>query len=371
MPEDLRGKSTLLVTRIFRYLYMLIIAGAVLFSLYWLFASDRYVSEATIIIQNTDQVGGPGMEMGGMLALGVPVPDQLLLQEHLQSVDMLKKLDTALDLRSHFSDSSRDIASRMWFKDASMEWFHRHYKARVEVTYDSYAGVLRISTQAYTPEMAQDITHMLVQEGERYMNEMSHNLARAQVQFLDGLVESAQAEMREASNTLLAFQNSKGLVSPKVTVESIHTIIGNLEKQRTNLQTQIASLPRSLDRNHPTRRGLVTALRAVEKQIEDEKAKLASNTGKPLNSLVEEEQRLELELKFKQDKYKAALAALENGRSNAARTLKLVSVIQSPTMPEYAWQPRRIYGLISTIAVALALLGVAALLKSVVLDHVD
>lgn len=371
LPQDATGKSMRQVTRIFHYLYITIIVSAILMCFFWLFASDRYVSEATIIIQNTDQVTTPSFDIGAMLGAGITTPDQLLLQEHLLSVDMLKKLDSVLDLRSHFSDSSHDIATRMWFKDASMEWFHRHYKARVEVIYDPYAGVLRISTQAYTPEMAQDITSMLVQEGERYMNEMSHKLARAQVQFLDGLVETAQTQMRNAADTLLAFQNSKGLLSPKATVESIHSIIGKLEGQRTSLQTQLAALPRSLDRNHPTRRGLATALHAVEEQINEEKAKLASTEGKPLNSLVEEEHRLEMELKFKQDLYKAALTGLERGRIDAARTLKMVSVIQSPTRPEYPWQPRRIYGLISTIAVALALLGVAALLKSVVLDHVD
>lgn len=371
LPDDKHGKGTRLVQRIFRWISIAIIIGALFFCSYWLFASDRYVSEATIIIQNTDQMSIQSFDLGSIIGSGVTTPDQLLLQEHLLSIDMLKKLDAALDLRSHYSDSSHDIASRMWFKDASMEWFHRHYRARVNVNFDPYAGVLRIRTQAYSAQMAHDITSMLVQEGERYMNEMTHKLARNQVQFLNALVETAQSQMREAADTLLAFQNSKGLVSPKATVESIHAIIDKLEAQRTTLQTQIAALPRTLERNHPTRRGLATSLAAVEKQIGDEKAKLASTEGKPLNSLVEEEHRLELELAFKQDLYKAALTGLEKGRMDAARTIKMVSVIQSPTMPEYAWEPRRIYGLVSTLCVALLLLGISQLLKSVIMDHVD
>lgn len=373
LPVIEQSKGVMQVNKIFRCIYGLIIGGAILLICYWLFASDRYVSDATIIIQNTDQTSLGGFDLSALMSGGggFSMPDQLLLQEHLLSVDMLKKLDAALDLRSHFSDSSKDIASRMWFKDASMEWFYRHYLARVDVHFDTAAGVLRISTQAYSPKMAHDITSMLVAEGERYMNEISHELARTQVNFLDGQVESAQNQMREATNDLLAFQNKKGLVSPKATVENIHAIIGKLEGQRTELQTQQASLPRSLERNHPTRKSLATSLAAIEKQIAQEQAKLASTRGKPLNTLVEEEQRLELELKFKQDLYKSALIGLEKGRMDAARTLKLVSVIQSPTMPEYAWEPRRIYGTISTFCVAILLLGIARLLKSVVLDHVD
>lgn len=371
MPDLAPSKGARIVSGFFRGIYISIIAGAALFCMYWLFSSDRYVSDATIIIQNPDTMNADGFNLAQLMAGGLSLPDQLLLQEHLLTVDMLKKLDASLDLRSHFSDSSKDIASRMWFKDASMEWFHRHFKNRVDVSFDTINGVLRISTQAYSAVMAHDITDMLVKEGEKYMNEMSHKLAQTQVLFLNELVESAQKNMMEASDRLLAFQNSKGLLSPKATVDSIHAIIDKLESQRTSIQTQIAALPGSLAANHPNRRALNTALAAVEKQIKAEKAKLASTKGKPLNSLVEEEHQLEMDLKFKQDLYQSALEGLEKGRMNSARTLKVVSVIQSPTMPEYPWEPRRIYGIVSTLCIALCLLGTARLLKGVVMDHVD
>ena len=370
---DQEGRSTRQIQNIFRWIIRSVLLMSLLTTGYWLFSSDRYVSEAIVIIQNTEQVGVPSLDIATMLGGigGVNKPDQLLLREHLLSVDMLKKLDAALDLRSHYSDSRRDFASRMWFKDASIEWFHRHYLARVSVTFDDYAGVLRISAQAYDAQTSQAIAAMLVQEGERFMNEMSHALARAQVNFLDKQVALAQEQVLQASKTLLDFQNQKGLASPKATVESIYAIIAKLEGQRTELQTQLASLPHNLDLNHPTRKSLQQSLRAVERQIGQEHAKLASTSGKPLNSLVEEEQRLELELKFKQDLYKTTLVGLEKGRMDAARTLKHVSVLQLPGMPEYAWQPRRIYGVVATLCITLLVIGIINLLKAVILDHVD
>ena len=212
---------------------------------------------------------------------------------------------------------------------------------------------------------------MLVKEGERFMNEMSHALARTQVEFLEKQVAQAQTQVLQASKTLLNFQNQKGLVSPKATIESIHTIIAKLEEQRTELQTQLASLPRNLDRNHPTRKSLQQSLAAVERQIVREQAKLASTSGKPLNSLMEEEQLLQLDLTFKQDLYKTSLVALEKGRMDAARALKQVSVLQAPGLAEYAWQPRRIYGVVATMCITLLVIGIVNLLKAVILDHVD
>jgi len=46
---------------------------------------------------------------------------------------------------------------------------------------------------------------------------------------------------------------------------------------------------------------------------------------------------------FAEDVYKTALVALENGRIEATRTLKKVSVLQRPTVPQYPLEPRRIY----------------------------
>ena len=367
------GQSTLRVQNVFQWIIRSILLMGLLTVGYWLFSSDRYVSEAIVIIQNTESVGLPTLDIGSMLGGlgGANKPDQLLLREHLLSVDMLKKLDAAFDLRSHYSDSRRDFASRMWFRDGSIEWFHRYYLSRVSVVFDDYAGVLRVSAQAYDAKTAQAIAAMLVKEGERFMNEMSHALARAQVNFLDKQVALAQEQVLKASKAMLDFQNQKGLASPKATVESIYAIIAKLEGQRTELQTQLASLPRNLDRNHPTKKSLQQSLQAVERQIAQEHAKLASTSGKPLNSLVEEEQRLELELKFKQDLYKTSLVGLEKGRMDAARTLKHVSVLQMPVMPEYAMEPRRIYGVIATMCITLLLVGIVNLLKAVILDHVD
>lgn len=369
-PEGLGAHR---VQQVFRWVVRSVLLISALTTGYWLFSSDRYVSEAIVLIQNTEQISMPTFDIATVLGgIGsISKPDQLLLREHLLSVDMLKKLDANLNLRAHYSDHRHDFASRMWFKDASIEWFHRHYLSRVTVDFDDYAGVLRIRVQAYDAATAQAIARMLVKEGERYMNEMSHALARAQVDFLSTQVSSAHAQLLQASQVLLDFQNQKGLVSPKAAVGSIHAIVAKLEEQRTELQTQLASLPRNLDRNHPTMKSLQQALLAVERQIAQEQAKLASTSGMPLNSLVAEEQRLEMDLDFKKAVYKTALAGLEKGRMDAARTLKQVSVLQLPILPEYAMEPRRIYGVVTTFCITILVIGIVNLLKSVILDHVD
>jgi capsular polysaccharide transport system permease protein len=212
---------------------------------------------------------------------------------------------------------------------------------------------------------------MLVAEGERFMNKLGHDLAKVQVAFLDTQVALAHDAVLQASQVLLDFQNLKGLTSPQATVESINVIIAKLEGQRTDIQTQIAALPRSLTPDHSNLVMLRQAQAAVERQITHERAKLASTKGNTLNLLVEEQLRLEMDVGFKKDVYKTALVALEKGRMDASRTIKKVSVLQNPILPEYPLEPRRIYGIAASLCIFLMIAGIVKLLESIVLDHVD
>ena len=307
------GKSTKQILKIFRWIFRSIFVVSIISIMYWIFASDRYVSEATILIQNTEQITTSNMDITTLLSGvgGSNKTDQLLLSEYLLSVDMLKKLDKTLDLRAHYSSDCWDFASRMWLGKYYLEWFHRYYLSRISVIYDDFSGVLHIEAQAYDAKMAHDIANLLVKEGEWFMNEMSHALARVQVEFLEKQVDQAQAQVLQASKNLITFQNQKGLASPTATVESIHSIIAKLENQRTEIQTKLASLPSNLSSNHPTKTTLQQSLTAVEKQIVQEQLRLASTSGNPLNSLMEQEQLLQLELKFKQIFIKQLLLLLK------------------------------------------------------------
>ncbi|QBY49674.1 chain-length determining protein [Cupriavidus oxalaticus] len=350
------------------------VLAALLGAIYWLaIASDRYVSEAHVIVQSTDLAGGQTMDFSSLLngGSGGSRADQLLLRDHLLSVDMLRKLDAALNLRAHYSDWHRDPLSRLWFKDAPLEWFHRHYLTRVSVEMDDYAGVLVVRAQGYDPKTAHAITAMLVREGERFMNDKDHALAQSQVAFLEEQVLKLNQEAVRARQKLLDFQDKKGLVSPQATAENLATIVARLEAQRTELETQRRMLQAYLVPNHPNIVQLDQQIAAVERQMTQEQAKLASPGGKTLNRTVEEFRRLEMEAGFAQDVYKTALVALEKGRIEATRMIKKVSVLQTPTRPEYPIEPRRFYNTLVFVLAVLLMAGVVQLLVAIVRDHKD
>ncbi len=357
-----------------RVLSVALIIGLLL-SFYWVVvASDRYISESHIIIQRTDISGNTqNLDISSILGQGGSNRnDQMLLRDYLLSVDMLKKLDAKLNLKAHYSNHDYDIISRMWSSNPSMEWFHRHYLERTSIDYDDFNGVLVIKVQAYDAKTAHAIAAMLVQEGEHYMNELAQNLAQTQVVFLERQVVNLGSKALEARQNVLNYQNKKGLVSPQAETENLVGILGKLKQEKSELQTQKSALQSYLVSTHPNIVMLEQKIASIDKQINQEQAKLTSiNNGKSLNRTVEEYQRLELAASLSQDIYKSALVALEKGRIEALRTIKTVSVLQAPTFPEYPMQPRRIYNTIVSLLVCLLIAGVLHLLIAVIRDHKD
>ena len=69
--------------------------------------------------------------------------------------------------------------------------------------------------------------------------------------------------------------------------------------------------------------------------------------------------------------YKTALTALEQGRLEATRTLKKVSVLQQANLPQEATEPRRLYRASVWIVTILLLAGLVHLLLAIVRDHQD
>lgn len=361
--KPFRGK-----TYTFWFVFLLCMLAAV----YWgIIASDRYISESHIVIQQTQMPATQTMNLSSILG-GTSAPnrtDQMLLRDFLLSIDMLEKLDKKLSLREHYSDRRRDPISRMWYKDLSTEWFYWYYLLRTTVEFDEYAGVLVIRAQAFTAEQAHAITSLLVEEGERYMNDMAHRLAQEQVGFIEKQVEQIYERVMRARMAVVAYQNERNLVSPEGTAEYLVGIVNALEGQLASLNTQRNAALGYLNSNSPTVMDLDLQIAAVKNQISKEQARLTSSNRQMLNVTVEEFQRLKMNAEFAQEVYKSALASLEQVRIDARRTIKMVSIIQSPTSPQYALEPRRIYNTVVFVLVTLVIFGIVSLIRAIVRDH--
>lgn len=358
-----------------RRLFAITVIVNVLAGLYWgLIVSERYVSEAHVIVQRTDMTGGGSTDFVGLLSgLGNNSnrSDQVLLRDYLLSPDLLRKLDARLGLREHFADTSHDMFSRLPDASESIERFLEYYRSRVSINYDEYSGVLVIRAQAFDPAMAQAIVQAIVEEGEGRLNELGHELAREQVRFLEQQVEDTNARALAARQAVLSFQNEKGLVSPQGEVEVRAQIAASFAARLAELRTKRAAMLAYLMPDSPRIREIDAQITATQQQIEAEQARLVAPKGGALNATVEEYQRLTMAAEFAGALHKTTLAALEHGRVEAMRMLKKISVVQAPTLPEFPLQPRRGYNFIVFLLVSMLVSGILHLIAAIIRDHKD
>lgn len=351
--------------------WSLALVSIVVAALYWgLFATGRYVSESHVVLQSPE-VNPTGFNMSQLLSGTSGSGELLLLKDHLQSVDMLQKLQQQLDLRAHYSDDNIDYLSVLSDPNVEIEKFYKYMQKHITIDFDDYSAVLRIKVQAYTPEMAQKINQTLLNEGERHMNLMGQRLAQEQVDFIETQVTKLEQRLLADRQALLDYQNKHGLVSPTGSVTSIATIVSQLQGQLSLAEARRTSLSSFQSNSASDMVRLDGEIKALKQQIDIEKSKMATQSGDALNRISAEYQTLELRASFATNLYSNSLLALETTRVEAARKLKKVSVLQNPTFPEFSIQPKRFYNLVVFSLLVLFLAAIAHLTRAIILEHRD
>lgn len=338
---------------------------------YTFIAADRYVSNVSLSVKSTD--GGSPISLSGIESLvGVAsssTEDIKLLQEYIKSFDMLQKLDEKINLRSLYEKQKIDLFFRI-YSSTSKESYLKYYRDRIHILFDDTTGLLNVAVEGFSPEDARNISAAILEESERFINEISHNIAREQLRFAQGELESAKQKYKDAKNELLAFQNEYGVFDPQSLAKTKAGFITEIELQISKKETELNTMRSYLNDNAPEIAALKAELRAHKEQLEKERRKVASNASQDkLNDVVAQFEALYLNLSFAEDVYKTAITAVETTRIEIGRKAKQVVVIQSPYVPDSAAYPNKMYNIITIFVILTLIFGVVRLVRAIIDEH--
>lgn len=355
-----------------RFRWQAIALSACLVAVYWLFlASDRYISNANVVLSNP-QATPPNLNFTTLLSsTSSTSSDMLLLRDYLLSVDMFLLVKQKADFNNHYTDRSIDWLSRLRSKDLPLEKQHRYYTKRVTIALDDYASILRISVEAFTPEKAKEIADLLIMEGEAYMNIMGQNLASQQIDFFEKQAESYMGKLERARASLLAYQDDIGLGYPSNTAESVIITTTNLESQLSELEAQKRTLAKFQKNNSPQLVNIENNIEALSAQLAKERSKLSGQSDDTLNKINAEYRLLEMQLEFAEQAYQAITVTLEQTRAESIRKLKQISIVQTPTLPEYSAAPQRVRNIAIYTSIVIFLGLIIQMIILVIEDHKD
>jgi capsular polysaccharide transport system permease protein len=336
------------------------------------FASDRYVSESIVTVRQASDTGSavPGI---AMMLTGTNPPardDTLYLRQYVHSLDMLLRLDQRLKLREHFRKPVADPLYRLP-ASADQEWFLDYYRNRVEVLFDDTASLLTIRVQGFDPAFAQTLNRAILEESERFVNAFSHKMSTEHLRFAEGELQTAGSRLQQAKKNVLAFQTTHKLLDPLAQAQASGTLSTQLEGQLARLEADLRNARSYLNDDSYQVKALEGQVQALRAQIDSERQRATGGRARPLNTLAAEFEALQLQAGFALDAYKLSLGAVENARIEAARTMKSLVVIEPPSKPETAEYPRRIYNILTVLAVCLLLYGVTRLVLATIREHQD
>lgn len=337
---------------------------------YGLIASDRYVSQASIIIKQADQLKMLPDALSMLGLGGSNHQDVLVIQAYFASWDLLRQLDQQLGLKAHYQSRQADPLSRL-AADATNEEFLDYYRDHLTIKMDELSGILTIELQAFEPDYARQVLSLMLREGEGFINRLGHQVALEQLAFVENEVGRSHERLLIEREKMLAFQNRHQLISPEATSTAMLGVVSELEAE---LVRQDAELKRLQIYMHPKAADVVATkdrVEALTRQLAQEKQRLTSSTAHSLNEVNADYQAVQVQTQLAADVYKTGLVSLEQARVEAYRKLKHLLIVSQPTVAQDAHYPRRLYNL-ATIGVLLCLFyGLVAMGLATLREHQD
>ena len=337
-----------------------------------IFSQPRYMSESKVAVKRPSDIEGASLNVGLLLGASNPssTEDALYLKEYINSADMLKVLDKQLDFHDAWSHSGLDFIHHL-SRDTTAEQFLNYYRDRISVVFDDKTGLLTIQTQGFTPEFSQQFNKAVLKESERFINELSHKIAREQLNFAQEELQQARIRLDKSKAELLAYQNQNNILDPEASATAATSLVMTLQGKKVELEAELRNLLSYLREDAPQVISLRNSIKALQAQIDTEQSKITAPGDKKLNSMAADFDEIKARVTFDTEIYTMAIKAIEKTRLEAARKLKVLSVISSPQQPEESSFPRSGYLLASWLLVCCLLFGTIKLLLAVIEDHKD
>lgn len=349
---------------------LFVIIPVLIFSAYQLlWATNRFESQAKVIVQQPDSASTLDSGMALLTGLGGSggSSDPELVKAYIYSNDMIDYLNNKISLREHYSQSFIDSFSRIHESD-SRETLDQYYQEHIDVIIDDKSGVITISAQAFDSEYAQLLANTVVERAEWFINSIGHQLANAQLSFMQGEHKRIEQRLADAQKELLTYQQKYNLLDPTAEGTAKQQITYTLEGKIAVKQTEIKTLKAIMSSNSPQVRGLQNELKALNAQLEVERDKL-SQSGLdeiPISELLSKFTDYKIKMDLALQAYTSSQISLEKSRIEAYRQLKYLIVVEQATLSEDNKYPDVVYN----ISLFLLLLSLAFGIGKIVISTV-
>ncbi len=337
-----------------------------------LIASDVFTSESKFLVRS------PMRQSSSLLAgvfdgtgLAHSQDDSYTVQGFILSRDALKSLNSKLNVETIFGNGGVDRFSRFSGLDFdnSFEALYRYYQKKINVQIDSSSSIITLSVRAFSASDAYHIDQQLLEMSENLINQLNARARQDTIRFAASEVNDAEKKAAEAALALSAYRNKMGVIDPERQSTIQLQQIAKLQDDLVTTKTLLNQL-KTFSKDNPQVPVLENRVRTLTDEIASQNNSVAGNNSSLAGKAAEYE-RLSLSRDFADKQLTAALASLEQARTEAQRKQLYVERISEPSLPDMATEPKRLQGIVGTFIIGLIVWGVLSILIAGLKEHRD
>jgi len=355
---DLYFEETTRRANVIRLLFFGLVAVPTLIATVYfsLWAAPRYVSEAQFLVTKASSVRPSGLDaLLKTIGASQQVDDTSVVTGYLLSRDAVRSIEAQLPLREIFARPQSDLFSRFprFWRGESFEKLYEYFLERVDVHQDPKTGLSVLSVQTFVPEDSKTLADALIKLAEKSVNELNRRAQTDTLNFAWNELERAQQKLIDAQQALTSFRTQELLVDPTKTSAAVLETISRLSRERVQVLAQRQQILTSAP-DSPAGQALAVRAEALQKQIDDERAKLAGGSGS-LAPTVSTFERLTLLRELAEKDVAAAQGAMEAARQEAQRQHLYIQMPVEPNLSDDSTEPRRLRSIATVFVTGFAI----------------
>ncbi|MAS86726.1 MAG: hypothetical protein CMH30_01920 [Micavibrio sp.] len=343
-PSHIQSKKSFLSLS----LIVCVFIPAIIAAFYFLFlASDIYVSETRFAVQ-VEQSGIPALADGfaQIVAQGPAGNDSFIVKSFIESPALIRTLIDKHNLMQILNDNRASFYIKLP-TDASKEAIFNRFNRLVKLKYDTTTDILVLTARGFTPKQAQDLAEAILIETESFVNNSSKRIQEDSLQFAQEKAAESEQNLIDINKEIMNFRNSNENFDPTTEATGVMGIMQNLEVELAKAQAERKAALEFYNQNSPKVQSMNAQIRALQNQINDMNAQVATKEGAPLSQLLEDYETLKAKQDFALQRYQTTLVSLETAQLEAQKKQKYLIRIVEPTLPEDAAEPQRLYATIT------------------------
>ena len=259
------------------------------------------------------------------------IQDSISVQEYLISVEAVRSLEESYGFRRHFVATVFHPWRRL-DQNSSLRHAHETFKRMVRVSFDPSDGIIRLTTRAPSPSVAEELSNELIMLAEQRLHQKSATAIGELLSNSARAIEVAEANLDESQKRVLNLQLAMGVLDASSETELRMKQILSLEEQRVERRMQLERLLRNDVPNSARINSVTLEIKMIDDMIAENRQQMASRdpSSESIAQISGQLKLAEAELETRFELLRESVRSHEIASNEAGRQSKHLTISVNP-----------------------------------------